>query len=265
MTNETQADGIRWSVADSIGRITLDRPEKANTIGVPQGAAFARAVDDVLAANPRVVLLTGTGKIFCAGGDLDAMTRPGVQTDEMVGRILDPFHPAVERLSRAPIPVVCALNGAVGGAGVGLALCGDTVITTASMKLRTGYAAIALSPDAGASYFLARRVGSERAKQLFFYSEPIDSARCLAMGIVDAVHDDAEFAAATEALVSRLAAAATGSMARIKQLCDGIGARSLHDHLALERRLLQEASRQPDAAEGIRAFLEKRPPKFTGT
>ena len=95
MTNQSQADGIRWSVADSIGRITLDRPEKANTIGVPQGAAFARAVDDVLAASPRVVLLTGTGKIFCAGGDLDAMTRPGVQTDEMVGRILDPFHPSV--------------------------------------------------------------------------------------------------------------------------------------------------------------------------
>ncbi|HPU51623.1 MAG TPA: enoyl-CoA hydratase-related protein [Burkholderiaceae bacterium] len=263
-TIEGSADGIRWSLADSIGRITLDRPEKANTIGVPQGAAFARAVDEVLAGAPRVVLLTGTGRIFCAGGDLDAMTRPGVQTDQEVGRILEPFHPAVERLSRAPIPVVCALNGAVGGAGVGLALCGDTVISTASMKLRTGYSAIALSPDAGASYFLARRIGSERAKQLFFYSEPIDSARCLAMGIVDEVHDDAHFAAATEALVARLASAATGSMARIKQLCEGIAARSLHDHLALERRLLQEASRQPDAAEGIRAFLEKRPPRFTG-
>jgi len=261
---ERQADGIRWGVAGGVGRITLDRPAKANTIGLAQGHAFARSVDEVLGAGPRVVLLTGTGRIFCAGGDIDAMAGAGERIDELIGRILDPLHPAIERLSRAPIPVVSALNGAVGGAGVGLALCADTVIATASMKLRTGYAAIGLSPDAGASYFLARRVGTERAKQLFFLSEPIDAPRCLALGIVDAVHEDARFTAETEALVARLAAAATGSLARIKQLCDGIGARALRDHLDLERALLQQAAREPDAAEGSRAFLEKRAPRFGG-
>ena len=132
------------------------------------------------------------------------------------------------------------------------------------MKLRTGYAAIGLSPDAGASYFLARRVGAERAKQLFFLSEPVDAQRCLALGIVDAVHPDEAFAAATEALLARLAAAATGSLARVKQLCEGVGARGLREHLDLERTLLQQASRTADAAEGGRAFLEKRPPRFVG-
>jgi 2-(1,2-epoxy-1,2-dihydrophenyl)acetyl-CoA isomerase len=261
---ERGSDGIRWSVADGIGRITLDRPERANTIGLAQGHAFARAVGEVLGAAPRVVLLTGAGRIFCAGGDIGAMTGAGDGIDELIGRILDPLHPAIERLSRAPIPVVSALNGAVGGAGVGLALCADRVVATASMKLRTGYAAIGLSPDAGASYFLARRVGPERAKQLFFLSEPVDAQRCLALGIVDAVHEDARFAAETEALVSRLAAAATGSLARIKQLCDGIGARGLRDHLDLERALLQQAAREPDAGEGLHAFLEKRAPRFGG-
>lgn len=262
---EQHADGIRWQVTDGIGRITLDRPDKANTIGLAQGVSFARAVDSVLDAGPRVVLLTGTGKIFCAGGDIEAMARPDSPRDDLIGRILDPLHPAIERLSRAPLPVVSALNGAVGGAGVGLALCADIVIATAAMKMRTGYAAIGLSPDAGASFFLSRRVGSERAKRLFFLSDPLDAASCLAMGIVDAVHDAAQFAGATQALVDRLAGSATGSLERIKHLCEGAAARGLHEHLALERSLLQQASRQTDADEGLRAFLEKRAPRFIGS
>lgn len=257
-------DGIRWTVADGVGRIVLERPERANTIGLAQGAAFARAVDEVLAARPRVVLLTGSGRIFCAGGDIEEMTGAGDRIDRLIAGILEPFHPAVERLATAPLPVVSALNGAVGGAGVGLALCADTVIATASMKLRTGYSAIALSPDAGASFFLARRVGTERAKQLFFDSAPIDAARCLAMGIVDAVHPDDQFVQAVETVVARLAAGATGSYARIKRLCEAMGGHGLREHLVLERALLEQASREPDAAEGTRAFLEKRAPRFTG-
>ena len=85
---ERQSDGIRWSVADGIGRVTLDRPERANTIGLAQGRAFARAVDEVLGAVPRVVLLTGTGRIFCAGGDIDAMTGAGEGIDALIGQIL---------------------------------------------------------------------------------------------------------------------------------------------------------------------------------
>ena len=133
-----------------------------------------------------------------------------------------------------------------------------------SMKLRTGYTAIGLSPDAGASFFLARRVGPERAKQLFFLSEPIDAQRCLALGIVDEVHPDDAFGAAVEAMVARLAAAATGSLGRVKRLCDGIGARGLGEHLALERDLLQQSACSQDAREGTRAFLDRRAPRFSG-
>ena len=249
------------SPAELVG-ITLDRPERANALGLAQGRAFARAVDEVLFREPRVVLVTGTGRIFCAGGDIDELNDAGERIDSLIGEILDLLHPAIERLSRAPLPVVSALNGAVGGAGVGLALCADSVIATASMKLRTGYAAIGLSPDAGASYFLARRTGSERAKQLFFLSEAIDAQRCLALGIVDAVYADAQFAGETDALVAKLAACASGSLTRIKQLCEGVPTRGLREHLDLERSLLMQAAREPDAAEGTLAFLEKRPPRF---
>ncbi|MCL4744509.1 MAG: enoyl-CoA hydratase/isomerase family protein [Burkholderiaceae bacterium] len=259
----SDADGIRWCATDGIGRITLDRPERANTLGLAQSRAFACAVDEVLGAKPRAVLLTGTGSIFCAGGDIQEMAGADDRIDTMIAQMLDPLLLAIERLSSAPVPVVSALNGAVGGAGVGLALCADVVIATASMKLRTGYAAIGLSPDAGASYFLARRVGAERAKRLFFLSEPVDSQLSLALGIVDAVHDDVRFNAETEALVARLAAAATGSLARIKKLCDGVAARGLREHMNLERALLLQASREPAAVEGLRAFLEKRVPRFS--
>lgn len=261
---ERSSDGIRWSVADSIGRIVLDCPQRANTIGLAQGHAIARAVDEVLAAGPRAVLITGTGKIFCAGGAIDEMAGAGTAVDVLVGRILDPLNPAIERLSNAPLPVVCALNGAVGGGGIGLALCGDLVIAAASTKLRTGYTAIGLSPDLGSSYFLARRVGTERTKQLFFLSEAIDAQRCLALGIVDAVHPDDELPAAAQSLVARLAACATGSLARVKQLCRAAGTHGLREHLDLERSLLGQAAREADAREGLRAFLDKRAPRFVG-
>lgn len=260
-----RSEGVAWRVADGVGRITMEHPERANTIGLACSIALSRAINEVLDARPRAVLLTGTGRIFCAGGDIDDMKdAQGPELPKLIERILEPLHPAIERLARAPLPVVCAVNGALGGAGVGLALCADIVLAAASTKLRTGYAAIGLSPDVGASYFLARRVGSETAKRLFFLSDPLDAQRCLAMGIFDEVHPDAELAAAADALVARLAACATGSLARVKRLCEGVGARALHEHLDLERDLLVSASREPDAAEGLRAFLDKRAPRFGG-
>lgn len=261
---DTVQDGIRWRVEQGIGTITLERPERANAIGLAASHALTRAIHAVLDAAPRVVLLRGTGKIFCAGGDIEEFVAAGDGIDTLVERILEPLHPAIERLGEAPMPVVSALNGAIGGAGIGVALCADFVLAAASMKLRTGYAAIGLSPDAGASYFLSRRIGSERAKQLFMLSDALDAQRCLALGIVDAVHPDAELAGAADALVQRLAACAPGSMARVKRLCADASARTLGAHLALERDGLVTASRTADAREGIRAFVERRAPRFDG-
>ncbi|WP_447919780.1 enoyl-CoA hydratase/isomerase family protein [Achromobacter aegrifaciens] len=260
-----QSEGIAWDVADDIGRIVLNRPERANSISLAASQALVQAIDGVLARQPRAILLSAQGRIFCAGGDIGEFAAAGTGLARLVDDILDQLHPALYRLATAPMPVVTALNGAVGGAGIGLALCGDFVLAAESMKLRTGYAAIGLTPDLGASYFLARRIGPLRAQQWLMLSETVDAKHCLAAGAVDAVHADAELAGAAEALVRRLAQGASGSLAGIKALCRGLPERDLMSHLQLEHDILRERARSDDAHEGVRAFMEKRPARpFTG-
>ncbi|MGJ7504884.1 enoyl-CoA hydratase-related protein [Variovorax sp. ZT5P49] len=258
------SEGIAWGVEEGVGRIVLKRPERANALGSANGRALVQAIDEVLERKPRAILLTGEGRVFCAGGAIDEFVAAGEALPELVNEMLNSLHPALLRLSNNPAPLVVAVNGAVGGAGVGLALCGDFVLAAESMKLRTGYAAIGLSPDAGASYFLARRVGPVRAQQLLVLSDAIDSQRCLAWGAVDALHPDAELAAAAEALVTRLAHGASGSFAAIKRLCAGAPGRPFEEHLALEQKLLRERAGSADAREGVAAFVDKRAPRFTG-
>ena len=256
-------DGVVWSVDQGIGRITLCRPERANALATPAAHALARAIHAVLDAQPKVVLLAAQGPIFCAGGDIDEFAQAGDRFDDLVDGILDPLHPAIERLATSPVPVVSAVSGPIGGAGVGLALCADFVLAAASMKLRTGYAAIGLSPDAGTSCFLVRRVGSQRAKQWLLLSDAIDAATCLQHGAVDAVHADDQLAAQAEALATRLARGARASMAAIKALCDHADAQSLGAHLAQEHALLRDCTRTADAREGVAAFLARRRPRFS--
>lgn len=258
------ADGIAWGVANGIGRIVLKRPEQANALAHAASRALVRAIHEVLDCQPRVVLVTAEGRIFCAGGDINEFVAAGPALSALVDDVLTPLHPALHRLATAPLPIVTAINGPVAGAGIGLALCGDFVLGAESMKLRTGYAAIGLSPDAGASYFLARRVGALRAQQWLMLSEAIDAQHCLQYGVIDALYPDSELATAAEALVQRLARSASASLAGIKTLCSGLPTRDLQAHLALEKLLLVDRAGSADGQEGVRAFLEKRPPQFSG-
>ena len=254
--------GVAWGVSDGVGRIELRRPEHANSLAKRAAHALAAAIDEVLAAGPKVVVLSAQGRVFCAGGDIQEFVAAGEHFDRLIDEILAPLNPAVERLVSSGVPIVAAVSGAVGGAGVGVALCADFVLAAESMKLRTGYAAIGLSPDVGTSYFLTRRVGATRAKQWLMLSDPIDARECLRCGAVDAVLPDAELAPAVEALVARLRAGARHSQAAIKRLCDGAQSRDLASHLRLEHELLRRAAGTADAREGIRAFTERRRPGF---
>ena len=256
--------GIEWSVEQGVGRIVLNRPEHHNALGLENAVALGRAIGEVVADTPRVLVVQGRGPIFCAGGDISEFSRAGDRLDELVDSILDELLPAYLKLAQVRCPIVTVVNGPVGGAGVGLALCGDFVLASDTMKLRTGYAAIGLSPDVGASYFLARRVGIVRAQQWLMLSDAIDAQRCLASGAVDQLFPAAELEAAAMTLVQRLGASAPASLAAVKRLAQEGAALPLQSYLALEQRLLQACARTADASEGVAAFLAKRAPRFSG-
>lgn len=248
---------------DGIASITLNRPERANVLDLAMSAALIAAINTV--ANDRTVravLLRARGKCFCAGGDISDFVESLDDLSGLLDRHIPPLHQAIYQLATLPVPVVSALNGPIGGGGIGLALCADIVIASQSMKLRGGYSAIGLTPDAGASWFLTRRVGAARAKEIFFTNEPLSSHECLKLGVVSQVCADDALDACVVALVESLARGSRGSLARTKELVDGAANRSLLEHLDLEHRFMVASGRSPDAIEGITAFQQKRQPKF---
>ena len=256
---------VRLEVRDAVARITLDRPDQGNAIDVEMkdglAAAATRLRDDPAV---RAVLLVAAGKAFCVGGDISEMRAAGADLPAWIGEMAGALGETIRALAGLPVPVVSAVQGPVAGGGIGLALCADLVLAGESMRLRGGYTGIGLTPDLGASWFVARRAGEARAKEVFFLNRTLSASECLAWGIVDAVHPDAALSAEADALARRLASGATAALGRAKVLLDGAARRSLEEHLALETESMVASARTGDAREGIAAFLEKRGARFTG-
>lgn len=256
---------VTCEVKEGVARIVLDRPDQGNALDFPMKDALAAAVQRVRGdGSVRAVLLAATGKAFCVGGDIPAMREAGAKLPAWIGEMAQGLGESVRALSSLPVPVVSAVQGAVAGGGIGLALCADVVLAAESVRLRGGYTAIGLTPDLGASWFLARRAGVARAKEVFFQNRALTAKECLALGIVDAVHPDALLGAEADALARRLAGGATAALGRAKALVDGALDRSLEEQLALERQGMMASAATDDAREGLAAFLEKRSPAFSG-
>ncbi len=256
---------ILLDIRDAVAYVTLNRPEQANVLDDATGKAFIEVTHQVADAQARgdvrAVLLTALGPHFCAGGDI----RSFVATDDiatLLDRTIPPLHTAIHTLSTLPIPVVSAVQGSLGGGGIGLALCADIVLASTSMKLRGGYSAIGLSPDVGVSWALTRLVGPMRAKYILFANQPLNAEQCLAAGLVAEVHADAALMPAANALVRSLAQGASGSLARIKALVDQAASHTLHQHLAMEHLGMVACGATAEAREGVKAFSEKRTPRF---
>jgi 2-(1,2-epoxy-1,2-dihydrophenyl)acetyl-CoA isomerase len=258
------AGSVLCEISDGVGTITLNRPDKGNAIGVDLAMEFAEAVDQLVKAQSvRAVLLTANGKAFCVGGDIGEM-RDASDLSALVKVLIETLNPAIRTLAALPVPVVCALNGPFGGGGIGLALCADIVLAAESVKLRGGYSAIGLTPDLGSAWFLARRVGEVRTKEILLLNRPIGGAQCLEWGIVNQLVADARLPEEARECARRLAGAATQSLRGIKRLVDGAAHRTLAEHLALELDYMLVSARTEDGREGVAAFLEKRAPDFTG-
>ena len=255
------------SVAERTGYrvITLNRPDKLNATTAPMlralRAAFENAADDRAC---RAVLLTGAGRGFCAGQDLAAVNTLDTATADLGALVEELYNPLILLIRRHPLPVVCAVNGIAAGAGANLALAGDIVLAARSASFVQAFARIGLIPDAGGTWALPRLVGDARARGLALLAEKIGAEQAAAWGMIWRVVEDEALMAEAEAMAAYLAEQPTATLGLIKRALLASAGNDLETQLALECDLQREAGRSGDYAEGARAFLEKRPPRFTG-
>jgi 2-(1,2-epoxy-1,2-dihydrophenyl)acetyl-CoA isomerase len=257
-------DDIRVEPHDGWCKLVLNRPAKLNALNTPMLTALLAAIDTAEADRTcRAVVLTGEGRGFCAGQELGPDVMPGpdgpADLEALAGRY---HHEVVRRMRGSRLPFVCAVNGVAAGAGAGFALAGDIVLAARSATFVQAFIRIGLVPDSGASFFLAHLVGDARARALTMLGDAIDAETAERWGMIWKAVDDAALAAESEALALRLTKAPAGALAGIKTLFASAAHNTLHTQLDLEARLQGEAGRSADFAEGVRAFQEKRPPRF---
>jgi len=249
---------------DSWTGLTLNRPDRLNAFNEDMHRELAAALDQIAADEAcRAVLLTGAGRAFCAGQDLADRNVTGGAPD--LGHSIESFYnPLIHRIRRLPKPVICAVNGVAAGAGANLALACDIVLAARSAKFIQAFAKIGLIPDSGGTFFLPRLVGEARARALAMLAEPVTGAQAESWGMIwKAVEDDTLLAEA-RSLTEHLASQPTQGLALIKQALNASAGNTLDAQLDFERDLQRQAGQTADYAEGVRAFMEKRAPHFTG-
>src|SRR5437016_8026229 len=216
-------------------------------------------------ATLRVLLLTGAGRGFCAGQDLsERAVAPGEAAVDLGASIEQNYRPLVLALRALPMPVVCAVNGVAAGAGANLAFACDIVIATKSAAFIQAFCKIGLIPDSGGTYFLPRFVCSARAVGLALLGDKLHAEQAAAWGLIWKCVDDSEFADAVEGLLTQLAQAPTRGLAEIKRALYASADNRLEAQIDLERDIQRELGYSADYREGVAAFLEKRPPRFSG-
>ena len=257
-------ESILFALDDGIARITLNRPDKLNSFNDAMHAEVRAALAQIEAdRSARVLLLTGAGRGFCAGQDLgDRAVAPG--TVDLGATIERNYRPLVLGLRALPLPVICAVNGVAAGAGANIALACDIVLAAKSASFVQAFAKIGLLPDSGGTYFLPRLAGTARAMGLALLAEKLSAEQAEAWGLIwKCVPDDA-LAAEADRLARHFAAAPTPALARTKQALCASAQNTLEVQLQLEGEYQRELGFSADYREGVTAFMEKRPPNFTG-
>lgn len=252
---------ITVTLAENIGTIAMNRPTVMNALSRQMRTELLTAVQ-TLGQSARVLVLTGTGRAFCSGQDLGDAQALGPLDFEATLR--DEYQPLLNAIYDCPIPTIAAVNGAAAGAGANLALAADVVIATQSASFIQAFTRIGLIPDAGGTYWLPRQVGTARAMGAALFADKISADQAAAWGMIYESIPDADFAAHCTARARHLANGPTAAYRGVKTALRASFANDLPAQLALEARLQGEMGQTADFREGVTAFLEKRPAKFTG-
>ncbi|MSR13575.1 MAG: enoyl-CoA hydratase [Gammaproteobacteria bacterium] len=257
---------LTFSVANHIATITLNRPDEANAL------SFRMAQDLHVVANHcdsnndiRAVILTATGKMFCAGGDVISFAAAGDGVSELMRNMTTYLHGAIARFQRMNAPLIIAVNGTAAGAGLSIMLTGDVVIAATSAKFTMAYTGIGVSPDGSSSFFLPRIVGTLKAKEMMLLNPRYSAFEAKALGLVTEVVEDDQVLPRAQALAAQLASGPTVAYGELKRLLADSFSNSLETQMELETRAISGlALHTHDAREGIAAFSAKRKPTFEG-
>lgn len=258
----TQYETILFEKADRIARITLNRPDRLNS--------FTRAMHgelrDALASlgDARVVILTGAGRGFCAGQDLnDRAVAPGEAVD-LGETVEESWNPLIRTLTTLPQPVIARVNGVAAGAGANIALACDIVVAASTAKFIQSFSALGLIPDSGGSWHLPRLVGQARALGLALTGEPLEAQQAADWGLIWKCVGGEWLDSEVDGLAAKLAALPPLGLAAIKSMVRTSWSRTLDDELDLQRDEMRRLGFTDDYREGVAAFLEKRTPTFNG-
>lgn len=256
---------IQFDHSAGVARITLNRPERLNALCPEMFPELQAALDRGQAEGMRALVITGAGRGFCAGADLTAPLVAGQEGREDIGLTLELYYnPLMERLRALPVPVIAAVNGVAAGAGASLALAADITVAAESASFVLAFARIGLIPDGGATQLIAERIGLARALGLSLLGEKVGAAEAAQWGLVWKCVPDAALKDTVDRMAQQLAQGPTVGLGLTKRAVYAAARHSLAEQLALERRLQSEAGRTDDFAEGVAAFLAKRPARFTG-
>lgn len=262
---------IIWDEADGVATLTINRPERLNSLNTEVIAEMIRAVDTIRdgQSTARCLVITGAGRGFSSGADLvgggagDGGGGGGGPID--AGKVLEThFNVLLERLFALPVPVVTAVNGPAAGAGCSYALAGDIIVAGKSAYFLQAFVNIGLVPDVGSTWLLPRMVGRVRATRMMMLGERIPAEQAYEWGMVSEVVEDTELMARTREIAKKLASGPTKSLTLIRSGIRDCMDKTLTEGLMVERRNQLAAGRSADFAEGVSAFLQKRPAQFTG-
>ena len=255
-------DTIQFSVDDRIARITLNRPDRLNSFTRQMHGELAEALDAAAAA--RVIIITGAGRGFCAGQDLNDRDVASGEAIDLGDTVEASWNPLIRRVAAMPQPVIARVNGVAAGAGANIALACDLVVAAKSAKFIQSFAALGLIPDSGGSWHLPRLVGQARALGLALTGDPLSAEKAADWGLIWKCVDDDALDSTVDALAAKLATLPPLGLAAIKAIIRTSWSRTLDQELDLQADEMRRLGFTADYREGVAAFLEKRPATFTG-